>query len=165
MLRFSLALLLLLVSWPASAQDNDGRWVRQSIRSSCDWWENCPQYRWRYVRRYQPRHIEIRNVYREREDRSSPDCRDFVVAVGEERYGRDRAKESAEQAWMEQVRNKCGVRFMDLRNAVRGTWECGRSSTGNRQSEKSADLVGKYLEQCTLRAVPKRAELERVNKD
>lgn len=162
MRSLTLALLTPLIFFPldAVAQDPDQSWKRQSFRSSCQWWENC---RYRYYRK--PRHYEIRNVYRERDDRYSPDCRDFVTAVGEERYGRDRAKESAEQAWMENVRSKCGARFMDLRNAVRGTWECGRSSTGNRASEKTAESIGKFLEQCTLRAIPRRAELEPVGRE
>jgi hypothetical protein len=166
MIRFSLVVLLLLVSWPASAQD-DGQWIRKSLRSSCEWWETC-RYRYRTVRQYH-RHYQLHAVrvhgYHRDERRYSPECRDLVIAVGEERYGRDRAKESAEQAWMENVRSKCGARFMDLRNADRGTWECGRSSTGNRASEKTAESVGKFLEQCTLRAIPRRAELEPVGKD
>jgi hypothetical protein len=157
--------VLLFVAPKAFAQDPDGRWVRQAVRSSCDWWENCPRHRWKYIRRYQPRHIEIRNVYREREDRYDAQCREFVVAVGEERYGRDRAKEAAEAIWMEATRARFGTKWMDLRNARGGTWECGRSSTGNRASEKAQDLVGKFLEQCELKARPCRAELERVNKE
>src|SRR5262245_5567033 len=105
-----LAILAIALTQPNQtfAQDPEGRWVRQSLRSSCEWWETCPRrYIWRYVR---PRHYEIRNVYREDFD---VQCKDFVTAVGEERYGRDRAKESAEQAYMEIVRNKYGVKWMD----------------------------------------------------
>jgi predicted secreted acid phosphatase len=86
-----------------------------------------------------------------------------VTTVGEERYGRDRAKEAAEATWMEAVRARFGTKWMDLRNSRGGTWECGRSSTGNRSSEKAQDMVGKFLEQCELKARPCRSELEQVN--
>jgi hypothetical protein len=157
-----LAGILAVLSIPVFAQDTDERWVRQAFRSSCAWWENC-RYQYRYYRK--PRHIEIRNVYRERDYSYDVQCKEFVTSVGEERYGRDRAKEAAEAMWMESVRAKHGTKFMDLRNSRGGTWECGRSSTGNRASEKAQDMVGKFLEQCELRSRPCRAELERVNKE
>ena len=154
-----LTLIIVLFPFPSSAQD-DGKWVRQSIRSSCEWWENCPRYRYRY-RRHAHRLPAVRVYgYREREN----GCGEFVSAVGEERYGRDRAKEAAEAMWMEAVRARYGTKLMDLRNSRGGTWECGRSSTGNRASEKAQDLVGKFLEQCELKAKPCRAELEKVDK-
>ena len=103
--------------------------------------------------------------YQHRDDHKDAQCRDFVTAVGEERYGRDRAKEAAEAMWMEAVRARYGTKLMDLRSSRGGTWECGRSSTGNRASEKAQDLVGKFLEQCELRARACRAELERVNRE
>lgn len=153
-----LVILALALTQPdiSFAQDPDRAWIRQSVRSSCQWWENC-----RYHRR-KPRHIELRAY---RDDRYDQQCKDYVTAVGEERYGRDRAKEAAEATWMEAVRARYGTKWMDLRNSRGGTWECGRSSTGNRASEKAQDMVGKYLEQCELKARPCRAELERVNKE
>ena len=158
-----LAGFLAVLSIPSLAQD-EGRWVKQSLRSSCEWWETCPRHRnvWRYVR---PRHIELRapRVYGYYHEERSPQCRDLVVTVGEERYGRDRAKEAAEAMWMEAVRARYGTKWMDLRNSRGGTWECGRSSTGNRASEKAQELAGKFLEQCELKARPCRAELEQVN--
>lgn len=162
MRSLALALLTPLIFFPlnAIAQDTDQTWKRQAFRSSCSWWENC-RYQYRYYRK--PRHIEIRNVYREREDHGTQ-CKEFVTAVGEERYGRDRAKESAEQQWMESVRARFGTKWMDLRNSRGGTWECGRSSTGNRASEKAQEVIGKFLEQCELKSRPCRAELERVEK-
>jgi len=171
-MRLLLAIIvLLLLGAPANAEDDRAE-IRRQLISSCKFWETCGQY---FRARPSYRHYELRQrmpevrvygYHRYRDEyRYSPECRELVTAVGEERYGRDRAKESAEQAWMESVRSKCGARFMDLRNAERGTWECGRSSTGNRASEKAQDLVGKFLEQCTLRAVPRRAELEPVGRE
>ena len=177
MLRFSLIILLMLITVPAKAQDSLSRSeIRQQLVSSCKFWENCGQYF--KQRSYTPRHYELHRFRppevtyernwrddRYREERYSQECRDFVTAVGEERYGRDRAKEAAEQTWMESVRSRYGVKWIDLRNARHGTWECGRSSTGNRASEKAQEVVGKFLEQCELKARPCRAELERVTKD
>lgn len=177
MLRFSLIILLMLITVPAKAQDSLSRAeIRQQLVSSCKFWENCGQYF--RQRTYTPRHYELHRfrppeVRYDRRDgppiyhdeRFAPECRELVITVGEERYGRDRAKEAAEQAWMEETRSRFGARYMDLRNSHGGTWECGRSSTGNRASEKAQDLVGKFLEQCTLRAKPCRAELERVNRE
>lgn len=162
-----LVILILLLSWPAQA-DTDRAEIRRMLVSSCKFWGTCGQYfrpKAQPYRQYELRAERVYGYHRDDRGRYAPDCRDIVVGVGEERYGRDRAKESAEQTWMEIVRSKCGARFMDLRNADRGTWECGRSSTGNRASEKAQELVGKFLEQCTLRAVPRRAELEPVGKD
>jgi len=168
MLRFSLIILLMLITVPAKAQDSLSRAeIRNQLIASCRFWETCGQYD-----RHRPsyRHYELRQrmpevrVYGYRDERYDPQCRDFVTTVGEERYGRDRAKEAAEQQWMELVRARFGTKWMDLRNSRGGTWECGRSSTGNRASEKAQEVIGKFLEQCELKARPCRAELERVEK-
>lgn len=167
MLRFSLALLLLLMSFPASADPMQSE-IRRQLISSCKFWDTCGQYfkpKYRSYRRYElHRRLPEVRVYGYRDERHDLQCREFVTAVGEERYGRDRAKEAAEASWMEAVRARYGTKLMDLRNSRGGTWECGRSSTGNRASEKAQDLVGKFLEQCELKARPCRAELERVEK-
>jgi hypothetical protein len=163
-MRVLLAIVaLLLLSAPACAEDDRAE-IRRMLISSCKAWDTCGQYFRR--RHHAPRHYELRAErvygYREREDDAQ--CKDFVTAVGEERYGRDRAKEAAEQTWMESVRSRHGVKWIDLRNSRGGTWECGRSSTGNRASEKAQEVVGKFLEQCELKARPCRAERERVEK-
>ena len=167
------ALLLLSVNYAAA--EDDRAEIRRQLISSCKFWETCGQY-FRHRRflpdsvKTEPRRYEIERRYEprvygyQRQEEYGRQCQEFVVAVGEERYGRDRAKESAEQSYMEIVRNKHGVKWMDLRNSVGGTWECGRSSTGNRASEKAQEVIGKFLEQCELKARPCRAELERVEK-
>jgi hypothetical protein len=169
-----LILLAMLVAIPANCSAQDYRWTPP------DWTFDVNSY-FKRVERYERRQQHIRQAWREREYeqrnddyryddrrndwRGGQECRDMLQAVGEERYGRDRAKESAEQQWMEAARNRYGVRWMDLRNSRGGTWECGRSSTGNRAMEKAADVAGRFLEQCVLRSRPCRAELERVSKD
>ncbi len=100
--------------------------------------------------------------YRQPED---PRCHfQSISATGEERYGLERAKEAAAAQWMERVRFLYGVRYMDPRNARHASYECGRSSTGNRASEKTADLAGRFLEQCELKAEPCKAEKDRDDK-
>lgn len=94
------------------------------------------------------------------EHRRGPQCEDQVAVVGEEKYGTQRAKEAADQAWAERTRFLFGVRYMDLKNARTLTYECGRSSTGKRASEAVAGAAGAVLEQCELRATPCRAERE-----
>lgn len=98
---------------------------------------------------------------RDRYDRREPRCVGRTISrVGEEKYGRERAKEAADTAWREEVRNRFGVRVMDLKNARGLTYECNQSATGNRASEKTAEGVGRVLEQCILDAEPCRAERE-----
>ena len=168
MIRFWLAVLLLLVAWPANAQD-DGQWVRKSLRSSCEWWETC-RYHYRTVKHYR---LPAVRVYGYRHDRDDDDrrrvrshCPDqYVTKVGEERYGRERAKEAAAQAWAEEVRNQCGVLWMGVGNSRDGTYECVESATGNRNSEKTAGAAGQVLVQCVIRAKPGRAKLEQVNRE
>ena len=175
MKAIALIIGLLIASTSALAQD-DTRWVRRSVWSTCEWTgHGC--YRHRYAP-WEARQRQVRVIYRqaprrydppvyayrkEREDRRDdrPRCIDRSLSrVGEERYGKERAKESAEQQWMEEVRARYGSRWMDTRNAKHVVFECSRSSTGNRASEKAQEVIGKFLEQCIIDAIPCRAEKE-----
>jgi hypothetical protein len=142
----------------------------------CAWlnWDGSCHYTY-HRRRTHTQHYR-REVYREpsrvysyerrerREERDyTPICRTMVTAVGEEKYGADRAKEAAAATWMEAVRHNHGTKYMDPKNARHLSYECGRSSTGNRASEKAADTAGRFLEQCELRATPCRSEKETGN--
>ena len=142
---------------------------RPAYKKTCDFWGNCTySYRRSYnTRSFYRRHEGFYNSHGNRDYYSSNHsdqihCMAVVVSrVGEEKYGRDRAKDAAQAAWMEEVRNRFGVRFMDLRNAKQITYECGQSSTGNRASEKTADKLGSnVLEQCILEARPCRSKKE-----
>lgn len=173
-------LVLVAIATAVRAEgDSDTRWVRRGVWSTCEWTgHGCYRHRYRayderrrYVRQryYAPeRHREVTLHYRTpdrdfRDDR--PRCIDRSLSrVGEERYGKDRAKESAEQQWMEEVRARYGSRYMDTRNAQRVIYECSRSSTGNRASEKAQEVLGKFLEQCIIEAIPCRAEKERAER-
>ena len=120
----------------------------------CAWlnWDGSCHYTY-HRRRYRP----PTRVY-SYERRVDPRCRETIRAVGEERYGTERAKEAALASWMEAVRREPGARYMDPKNATHLTYECGRTSTGNRASEKAQDTVGRFLEQCEVRAKPCRAD-------
>jgi len=130
----------------------------------CAWhnWDGSCHYTYHRRRYRAPAYRAPSRVYsyerRIYEERTTERCRMEIKAVGEERYGTDRAKDSALAAWMEAVRREPGARYMDPKNAERLTYECGRSSTGNRASEKASDTVGRFLEQCEVRAKPCRAD-------
>ncbi len=177
MLRFFLAVAILLVATSAASagdyEDRDYDWVRQRVKVRnyvrCDeWWSSCSR-EWRYVTRWVKvsRHPRLQGEvnYAPRGDRiPMPDCKPFVSATGDDKYGQERAKESAEQRWMDEAKNKFGVKYMDSRNARDGTFECGRSASGSRASEKAAEGVGLFLEQCEMVARPCRSRRERIDK-
>ena len=170
--RFLLAVAaLLMLSVNYAAAEDDRAEIRRQLISSCKFWETCGQYfKPTYRRNYEPRRYEIERryeprVYGYREEYDAHDCKPMITATGDEKYGKDRAKEDAEGRWMESVKGKWGPKYMELRYSIDGTWDCGRSSTGNRASEKAAETLGKYLEQCELKARPCRRPLERVNRD
>jgi hypothetical protein len=179
--------LALLAPASTTAQDQDTIWVRENLLKECHRRHTCwryfhPQNGWswsywgyrrvNYRRRYNyDRYEDWRGRRYERahdryEDNDPlPHCRPTVIATGHEALSRPEAKEQGELAWMEEVRGKWGARYMDPRNARDLSYECYRSSTGNRVSEKVGDLIGKFLEQCRIEAVPCRAEKEYADEE
>lgn len=142
--------IILAQTIPARAQDHERWWPRKG----CEWRGDCKRY-------YGHRHRAPSRVYSyEHRLPVEARCKEPLTAVGEERYGSERAKEAATSIWMERVRFLHGIRYMDPKNARNLTYECGRSSTGNRASEKTAEVTGRYLEQCEVRGQPCRAEKE-----
>ncbi len=90
-----------------------------------------------------------------------PRCIDIrVSAIGVEAYDKDKAKEQATAALAEIVRARFGSRFMDVSNAEAVVFECWKSATGNRASEKAADFGGKELHQCQVESRPCRSQRE-----
>lgn len=90
-----------------------------------------------------------------------PRCLDRLMsAVGPEAFNVDKAKEAADSMLMETIRAKFGSRYMDLRFAEALTYECWRSATGNRISEKAADFGGGGLQQCQITGRPCRSKQE-----
>lgn len=117
----------------------------------------CRQWSYSYEPRVYGYERREREITLESDVRRRHCSADSVRVVGVERYGTERAKEAADGQWMETVRANFGGKMMDLRNAKHVSYECWQSSTGNRASEKAADVGGKFLEQCELRAIPCRA--------
>lgn len=83
-----------------------------------------------------------------------------VTAIGIEAYDKDKAKEQAQAALAEMVRARFGSRYMDVANGEAVVFECWRSATGNRQSEKVADFGGRELHQCQIESIPCRSKRE-----
>lgn len=137
--------------WNFTCHDH---YVKRCIRWASDY-DDDNDYR-----RYDPRPERVYSYERRDE---GPRCRSLVTATGHEAYGRTVAREEGEQAWMEEVRGRWGARYMDPRNAVDLTYECYRSATGNRTSEKTADTIGKVLEQCRIEGTPCRAPKEHAD--
>ena len=122
----------------------------------------CRRYREDHHSRYYsaPREIRLEMEVR------GHDCVDPIRSVGIEKYGRERAKESADGQWAETVRARIGGRYMDLKNARRVTYECWQSSTGNRTSEKLTEGASRQvLEQCEVTAYPCRAPKSQGDED
>lgn len=165
------AAILLTIATPADAHCLYHKWYVRRVCSP-DWNFTCHDHyvkrcvRWvsdyddDYWHRNDPRPERV-YAYERRDD--SPRCRSLVFATGHEAYGRTTAKEEGEQAWMEEVRGRWGARYMDPRNAREFTYECYRSATGNRLSEKSVDNLGKVLEQCRIEGIPCRADKEHAD--
>jgi hypothetical protein len=159
-----LALLIvgiILAPDPAQAHCAEYGWRRACNQD----WPVPSCWRQRYCQRWAPDYERYyrspREVILEREvENPRRHCEAPVHAVGLEKYGHERAKESADAQWAEAVRARMGGRHMDIRNAMGVAYECWQSSTGNRASEKTGEAVGGKLEQCEVRAVPCRAARE-----
>lgn len=173
----------LVVLTPALAQESDYRWLRKSTTRSCyinEWTGFRECYGGgRRIPYYAPSHYGYRptypsptrvygytGYYNEAQDKTQrcatlPNGQPHrISAIGIEAFDKEKAREQAIAAWAEIVRAKIGGRWMDVANAEASVFECWRSATGNRASEKMADFGGRELHQCGLDATPCRAKLE-----
>jgi len=182
---FALALVFLAGSvTPIFAEDTDTLWMRQSLLKTCHRKHDCGKYlvdrTWWFDHRYSGRWgwgggwYGVRSYYRpyhawyrydryydyDRREGYSGHCRPEVIATGHEAHSREEAKTQGLQAWMEEVRGRWGARYMDFRNARDLSYECYRSSTGNRESERVVSGIAGFLEQCRIEAIPCRAKKE-----
>jgi hypothetical protein len=130
--------------------------------------------RWRETQRryYRPRrhhydHIaapELRDDYRHEvrlyrpdegpRDRKRFKCLERVTVVGSQWAGESGAEESAQKAFMEQVRWNDGESFMDIKNAEGYAKRCARSSIG--------EVAGATLHRCEVSALPCREIMART---
>lgn len=171
------ASVLAVAATGALAQDNSVRWVYKAIGRTwqcSDWTGECG---YRYTYGYRPQYATPQayapRVYgyhqalpRVDSAANAPRCyTGRLSVVGIEAFDKDKAKEQAVSAWAEAVRARIGGKFMDIRNADAVVYECWASATGNRASEKVADLGGKELHQCEITAQPCRAKQEVADGD
>lgn len=176
-----LCIMLLLFADVAAAQEpygHDRRWADRAFELGSPPQRHYRPYRSGYEWGAYQQRLREQRIWAQRQaygyaprpqleaDDDGPRCKrargEYIVISreGAEAYDRKNAKENADAMWMEAVRNRFGVRYMDPDNSLQRTYECGLSATGNRASEVAADVRGKRLEQCTVEAVPCRAELE-----
>lgn len=101
-------------------------------------------------------------------DRGTGRCRPTERGLGKESNSAESAYETAEANWMERVKWKWGIRFMDPAHAKDGRVVCARSGSGQRSGEKVAKAItkvipfglgkklvgGDYLQQCEVVARP-----------
>lgn len=185
MIKIVFRIVLIVAATQASAQPADdgtsSAWVKRQIGRSymcnsftghCEWE---PRYGYTripiYTHPYRPSigHIPYRQapvVPRLDALNEGPRCLNVLMsAVGPEAYDATKAKEAADSMLMEAIRAKHGSRMMDLRHSEMRSYECWRSATGNRQSEKLADLGGSELHQCSVTARPCRSKQEIADTD
>lgn len=176
--RFALAIGVAAAMMNTGAVAQEGsQWVRKAIGKRC-WvdlfgYRSCEPvygYGWQRSFGYRP-HYHVPYApqvygYVQRDTDKAPRCYNAKIsAIGVEAYDKGKAKERAESAWAEIVRARVAGRYMDIGNAEAVVFECWRSSTGNRASEKLADEAGKELHQCSLEAVPCRSTQEVADND
>ena len=176
MLRFSLALLLLLVAWPANA-DTTREEIRDLLVSSCKAWGTCGQYfrhrrfadRHHDLRRWRPMEITIRpqhnrdwrswreDDWRRFEDRRVTEedrKRDGFRCVGvdievlsEQRTTKEQGINDGVQKWMARTQWVYGGQYMDIGESARFRHRCGPTQPpGDGAALKAADVVNKGLE-------------------
>ena len=166
MKAIALIIGLLIASTSAIAQD-DTRWVRRSVWSSCEWWSTC--YRYRYDA-WEARQRQVRVIYRQaprrydppvyayRREREDDDrgrgrhCRESYRTVGNQHVAVQGAKAEADKAWIQAIRFHHGEKYMDMANAKGVSYTCSRSSVG--------ETLGQTFSRCEIEARPCRAERE-----
>ncbi len=177
----AMAVLAVITAVPAASED-DSRWVRRSVWSSCDFWgANCVRYR---IRDYEHRRRYVQRVYRRHEPRvmayvrrdrddwetrrdERAQCIDTVVdVVSTEHQGEDNARESARKLWMARTQWNYGGQYMALDEAADVRWRCGPSNAHDTMSGRLAEAAGKLVGRegqnvrCALWARPCRAQRE-----
>lgn len=178
MIRYALAIGVAVVTMNTRAiAQEDSRWVRKAIGKRC--WVDLFGYRtcepvygygWQRSFGYRPSyHVPYGPQvygYVQRDTDKAPRCHNAKIsAVGVEALDKGKAKERAEAAWAEVVRAKVAGRFMQISNAEGVVYECWKSSTGNRASEKAAEEFGRELHQCSVEGVPCRSTQEVADND
>jgi hypothetical protein len=94
-------------------------------------------------------------MYRDDEKPKRPmQCLERVTVVGSQWAGEEGAEESAQKAWMEQVRWNDGEAWMDIKNVEGYAKRCARSSVG--------EVLNQVLHRCEISARPCREVMARA---
>lgn len=169
MRRILLLAALLLIPTNCMATDSDGEWVRQSLLSSCKFWNSCSQY---FRHHHRQREIERRyygneeyraryeydrdrhDAYREPEyrdihyrEREGYKCLDTTVdAVGAQGTTVDTATVAGSKAWSAKTQWLYGGQFMNIEIAAKYRSNCGPTDPGDSTTSKVASGVNTALE-------------------
>lgn len=175
-MRALLALLLLVLAWPAQAEpEANWRTIRKEFRI-CHW-DGCRiEHRDVRVRDYRPRvYAYERRVEDERWEERDPNiergvsCKpDLVRVVGGAHLTKEGAINDAVRQWQSTVRYDYGEKFMDVESARQYRWRCDRAST----NETLAGKVGEYVtggqgfqRRCVVLARPCMQPVQRGDED
>lgn len=141
-------LFLLLVAFPPPAKAFDDFH-----------WGNAPPEHRKAVRK---RHKSTRVKVWSKKDEPWPDhskpsifkdgCKHPVAVVGSQRVSESEAEESAQKAWMEEVRFSHGEVYMSIDKADAYAKLCSRSSIG--------EVMNQTMHRCRVIAVPCRPDLQ-----
>ena len=148
--RGALTLIVLLTATPALAGSrdrgatwDDRYWIRQAVRSSCEWWENCQhKYRYRYVRR---------EVDRRYDDRVLSRCKPAIRVWGQQAQTTGNAEGHARVALSGAIRFSYGEIYLN-----QDYWEdvkvlCGPTSVPDTVTSKT--VLPDYF-RCEVEAKP-----------
>ena len=160
MRRLVLAVLALLVLPQVGFAQEDVKWMRKSMKSSCDTWGYCAE-RYEWVRYAKPRHVAPvvaasaipvvpKNGVLPTHADIGPLCLNAPVRErGEERNTINGAKIDAVRRWQASVRADFGERFMDISSAKNIVYDCHRSSANESFAGKAAEFIGRQIEKFT----------------
>lgn len=105
-------------------------------------------------RQYVQTERDVRLYRHDEKPRRHVQCLDRVTVVGSQWANEAGAEESAQKAFMEQVRWQSGEQFLDIRNADGYAKRCSRSSIG--------EVIGQTMHRCEVSARPCRPVMERA---
>lgn len=161
---FWVVLMVWVICGPSWAQDQDSRWVRQTIyRHYQAWvcnWDHCAWVRRsravgeRWVQREPTRVYSY--IQREREDERGDRrvdrgrcARDeethkpiWLEVLSTEHQSEEAAREAARKAWMARAQWDVGGAYMNLDEAQDVRWRCGPSNAHDTASGRISEAVG-----------------------
>ncbi len=165
-MRYLLAILLLTVAVPATAQEWGWRTYCNPSRTHC--------YD-RRVRLYAPRVYSYERRAEENWERRDPSvergehCKDEMVrVVGGLQLTKEGALNDAVRQWQSTVRYDHGERYMDIESARGYVWRCDRAGTNETLAGRVGEMVtggSGFQRRCVVTARPCRMPVIKGDKD